>query len=164
MWVSAYRYFLKGDSFMKAITAFLFLVILSFGAHAADRPDRKLAIEYLKVSRIEQIINSSLDTYSQQIFKNTPEADRAQLDKMMREVIGWEATKDQLADIVSDIYTKAELKASIAFMKTPLGASATAKGDAFSAQFAALLSQNLLKFIREHPVQPNPAVNSNAAQ
>ena len=51
---------------MKAVTTFLLLVILSFGAHAADRPDRKLAIEYLKVSRFEQIINASLDTYSQQ--------------------------------------------------------------------------------------------------
>ena len=136
---------------MKAVTTFLLLVILSLGAHAADRPDRKLAIEYLKVSRFEQIINTSLDTYSQQIFKNIPDADRAQLDKMMREVMDWDATKDQLADLVADIYTKAELKASIAFMKTPLGASATAKSDAFSTKFSTLLSQNLLKFIREHP-------------
>jgi len=118
----------------------------------------------LKVSRIEQIINTSLDTYSQQIFENIPDAERAQLDKIMREAIGWDATKNQLADLVADVYTKAELKASIAFMKTPLGASATAKSDAFSTKFSTLLSQNILKFIDEHPVQPNPAVNSDAAQ
>lgn len=149
---------------MKIVTTFLLLIMVSFGAHASDRPDRKLAIEYLKVSRFEQMINTSLDTYSQQMFKNLPDADRVKLDKMMRDVMGWEATKNQLADLVSDVYTKAELKASIAFMKTPLGASATAKSDTFSTKFSTLLSQNLLKFIREHPVQPNPAVNPDAAQ
>jgi hypothetical protein len=114
------------------------------------------------VARYEQVINSSLDAYSQQMFKSLPDADRVQIDKMMREVMGWEVTKNQLADLVANVYTTAELKASIAFMKTPLGASATAKSDEFSTQFAALLSQNFLKFVREHPVQPNQTVNPNA--
>jgi len=149
---------------MKTVTTFLLLVILSFGAQASDRPDGKLAIEYLKVSRFEQIINTSLDTYSQQMFKNLPDVDRVSLDKMMRDVIGWEATKEQLADIVANVFTKAELEASIAFMKTPLGASATAKSDAFSTEFSTLLSQNLLKFMREHPVPPISAVNPDVAR
>ena len=123
---------------MKSVTALFFLITVSFAAQAADRPDRKLAIEYLKVSRVEQVINSSLDAYSQYLFKNVPDTDRVKLDKMLREVMGWDATKDQLADLVADVYTKAELKASIAFMKTPLGASATAKTDMFSTRFAGL--------------------------
>jgi len=149
---------------MKTATTFLLLVMLSFVVNASDRPDRKLAIEYLKASRFEQIINSSLDTYSQQMFKSLPDTDRVQLDKMIREVVGWDATKDQLADIVGDVYTKAELKASIAFMKTPLGASATGKGDAFSVKFSSLLSQNLLKFVLEHPIPPSPAGDPDAAK
>ena len=149
---------------MKPVMTFLFLFMLSFGAHAADRADTTLAIEYLKVARVEQIINSSMDSYSQQLFKNIPDADRVQMDKMMREVMGWEAIKGQLATLVADVYTKAELKASIAFMKTPLGASATAKSEAFSTQFSALISQKFLKFIREHPIQRNQAVNPDAPQ
>ena len=149
---------------MKTVTTFLLISLISFGVHASDKPDRKLALEYLKVSRYEQIANTSLDTYSQQLFKDLPDAERAQFDKMMQEVMGWEATKNQLADLVADVYTKAELKASIAFMKTPLGASVAAKNDVLSAKYSAFISQNLLKFIREHPIQPDPADNSGAAR
>lgn len=105
-----------------------------------------------------------LDTYSRQMFKNLPDVDRVSLDKMMRDVIDWEATKDQLADIVANVFTKAELKASIAFMKTPLGASATTKSDALSTEFSTLVSQNLLKFMREDPVPPNSAVDPDVAR
>ena len=61
---------------MKTVTTFLLLVILSFNAQASNRPDGKLAIDYLKVSWFEQIINTPLDTYSQQMFKNLPDVDR----------------------------------------------------------------------------------------
>lgn len=149
---------------MKQIATLLVFFILSFGAHATDRANKKLAMEYLRLSRVEQIINASLDTYSQQIFKDIAEEDRIQIDKMMQEVIGWEATKDQLAELVVNVYTKAELRAAIAFMKTPLGASYTIKGDAFSAQFANMLSHNLVMFVRDHPIQPNPEVNPDATK
>ena len=147
---------------MKVITTILWLFFFSFAAHAADKPDRGLALEFLEVARYEQVINSTLDTYNQQIFQGLPDAVRAQMDKMMREVMGWEATKNQLIDLVVNIYTAAELKAYIAFMKTPLGASATAKSDEFSKQLSTLLSQNIMKFISEHPVQPDQAGNPSA--
>ena len=149
---------------MKAIAVFVILCTLSFSAFGSDKADKKLAVEYLKVARYEQMINTTLDTYSQQMFKNSPEADRVEMDKLMREVMGWEATKDQLADLIIGLYTKAELKAAITFMKTPLGASHTLKGDLFSNQFATLVSNNILRFIREHPIQPNPTVNPDATR
>ena len=149
---------------MKAIAAFILLIAFSFNAAGSEQADKKLAIEYLKISRFEQIINATVDTYNQQLFKNLPAADREKAATFMRETVGWEAVKDQLAELVINTYTKPELKAAIAFMKTPLGASYTVKSDEFSTQYATLLSNNFQKFLREHPIQPNPTVNSDAAQ
>jgi hypothetical protein len=149
---------------MKFVAAFICFLAISFAAKAADKPDRELAIQYLEASRFEEIINTSLDSYGQQLFKNLPNADRMQIDKMLKETMGWDATKNQLADLVAKIYTADELKAYIAFVKTPLGASGAAKSNEFSAQFATMLSQNFLKFIREHPIQENQATNPRAAR
>ncbi len=149
---------------MRAIGAFFLLIAFSLSAAGNELVDKKLAIEYLKISRFEQIIDATVDTYNQQLFKNLPAADREKAAEFMRETVGWEAVKDQLSELVINTYTKAELKAAIAFMKTPLGASYTVKSDAFSTRFATLLSNNFQKFLREHPIQPNPAVNPDAAQ
>lgn len=144
---------------MKTVASFLILLTISFSALGKEQADKQLAIQYLKLARVEQIINTSLDTYKQQLSKEFPPEDRTKVDEMMRQAMGWDVVKDQLADLVVKVYTKAELKAAIAFMRTPLGASLTAKSDQFSAQFASLLSHNLQKFMREHPVQPNPAAS-----
>jgi hypothetical protein len=71
---------------------------------------------------------------------------------------------NKIAELVISTYTRAELKAAITFMKTPLGASFTIKSDAFSAQFATLLSNNFQKFLRDHPFQANDSVNQDVAQ
>ncbi len=148
---------------MKKVVFFLILLTLSFSALGKEPADKQLAIQYLKLARVEQIINTSLDTYEQQLSKEFPPEDRAKFDEMLRQAMSWDAVKDQLADLVVKVYTRAELKAAIAFMKSPLGASLTAKSDQFSAQFASLLSHNLQKFMREHPMQPSPSA-SPAAQ
>ena len=149
---------------MKAIAAFFLLIAFSLSATGSELADQKLAIEYLKISRFEQIIDATIETYNQQLFKNFPAADREKAATFMRETAGWETIKDQLAELVISTYTRSELKAAIAFMKTPLGASYTIKSDAFSTRFATLLSNNFQKFLREHPIRPNPTVNPDAAQ
>ena len=149
---------------MKAIVTFFVLLALSFSAFGNELADKQLTIQYLKISRMEQSIDIVLDTYSQQLFQGIPQENRIEMDKLMRQVMGWDAIKDQLADIVNGLYTKAELKAAIAFMKTPLGASYTAKSDPFSAQFTTLISHNLQKFMQENPVQPNPAVKRDVPE
>lgn len=123
----------------------LFMVVAFLGATLPAivlAGDKDRAIEYLKLSRIEEALAESMNTYDAQLLPNAPAGERAMLRKFMEETAGWDAIKDRLAEIVVAVYTPQELEASIAFMKSPLGASATAKSGEFSRQFSALLAAN----------------------
>ena len=110
--------------------------------------DKDRAIEYLKLSRIDEVIAESINTYDAQLLSNAPAAERARLHNLMEETVGWDAIKDRLADIVIAVYTPQELDAYIAFMRSPVGASATAKSGEFSRQFSALLAANFQSAIQ----------------
>lgn len=123
-----------------------FFVIVAFLGAAlpalAQAGDKDRAIEYLKLSRVDEAIAETIETYEAQLLPNVPAEDQANLRRLMQETLGWDAIKDRLAEIVMNVYSPQELDASIAFMKSPLGASATAKSGEFSRQFAGLLAAN----------------------
>jgi hypothetical protein len=96
----------------------------------------------LKLSGVDVAIAESIKTYETQLFPNVAAAERANLGSLLEETVGWDAIKDGLADIVTSVYTPQEIDASIAFMKSPLGASATAKSGEFSRQLSSLLAAN----------------------
>lgn len=132
---------------MKKFTLTLALSLFCFNAYAAENIDKELALEYLKISRYEDVVNASIKQYETQILREaTPEV-KAEIHNVFVNTLGWDATKDQLATLVMNIYTKQEIQASIAFMKSPEGASATAKSEEFSKQFTALLAGNLQKVL-----------------
>jgi hypothetical protein len=149
----------EGIFSMKKIAAILmFMAFISSGignAIAKERTNKELALEYLQLSKFEQTINASIDAYSLQL----PDADKQQFKKYMREVMGWDAIKDQLSDLVVNLYTREELNAAIAFEKSRLGASITAKNELFAKQFADLLSQNMQRFAKNNSPQPNLETN-----
>jgi hypothetical protein len=142
---------------MRTIAAIFFLLAFSPIGIGEEISDKALAIEYLQVSRMEPGINAMIDTYSLQLYGNMPEADRTQLKKFMEDVMGWDAIKDQLAELVVKLYTREELNAAIAFEKSRLGASISAKNEQFSKQFIELLSQNMQRFARSNSISPAPA-------
>jgi hypothetical protein len=139
---------------MKRVSSLLVIFLISCNAFGADNVERRLAIEYLRLARYEQIINSTIDSYSQQLFKEMSGEDRVKFKKVLTDTMGWESTKHQLAELVIKIYTRDELNAAIAFMKSRLGASMTAKGDRFAALMTVEISNNLQKFMQDHlPLQ-----------
>lgn len=150
---------------MKQIAAIL--IFMAFALHGIvdasgeEISDKALAIEYLQASKLEQAINVSIDTYSLQLSEQLPEADKQQFKKSMQAVMGWDAIKDQLADLVVNLYSRDELKAAIAFENSRLGASIAAKNEQFSKQFAELLSQNMQKFAQMNSHQSPAATSSN---
>jgi hypothetical protein len=144
---------------MAAILMFMAFSLSGIGnAIGEERSDKVLAIEYLQVSKFEQGINAAIDTYSLQLYGNMPEAERPHLKKFMQNTMGWDAIKDQLADLVVKLYTREELNSAIAFEKSRLGASIAAKNEQFSKQFAELLSQNMQRFAQKNSL-PSPAAN-----
>lgn len=132
---------------MKKITLMLALVLLSFNTYAVEKVDKNLALQYLKMSRYEEITNASIQQYETQLFSEAKPENKARIHDMLVGSIGWDATKDQLANIVMNLYTKEEIIASIAFMKSPAGASATAKSEEFSKQYTDAVFGNLQKLL-----------------
>mgnify|MGYP000264598543 CR=1 FL=1 len=136
---------------MYKLSFLLISLFLSINAFADDRVTKDLAIEYLELSKIEQIIDTTINQTETQMF---PDGDKG-FNDMMGKAMGWDATKDQLVELIINIYTKEEIEASISFMKSPIGASATAKSEEFSKQFAILISTNMQK-IMEKCCVPTP--------
>jgi hypothetical protein len=142
---------------MRRIAVILLFLVFSTNGIGEELSDKELAIEYLQVSRLEPGVNAMIDAYSLQLYGNMPEAERQQLKKFMQDVMGWDAIKDQLADLVDKLYTREELNAAIAFEKSRLGASISAKNEQFSRQFTELLSQNMQRFARSNSLSPAPS-------
>jgi hypothetical protein len=130
---------------MIKVSLLVISLFFSFVAIADNKVSRSLAIEYLELSKIEQVINTTISQTEAQIF---PGGDKG-FNNMMVEAMGWDATKDQLINIIITIYTKEEIEASISFMKSPVGASATAKSEEFSKQFAILISTNMQEIMKK---------------
>lgn len=150
---------------ISAILMFMVFFLNGIGnAVGEERSDKVLAIEYLQVSKFEQGINAATDTYSLQLYGNMPEAERPQLKKFMQDTMGWDAIKDQLADLVVKLYTREELKAAIAFEKSRMGTSIAAKNEQFSRQFAELLSQNMQRFAQKNPLQSGTAADPDLSR
>ena len=125
----------------------LVLVMCCINVYAAEKVDKNLAIEYMKISKYEDIINASIQQYETQLSSKAKPENKTKFHELMVSTMGWDATKDQLATIIINLYTKEEIDASIAFMKSPAGASATAKNEEFSKQFAGVVSTNLQKMM-----------------
>jgi len=127
----------------------MFSVLLCVNAWADEKVSNSLAIEYLEVSKIKDVIDASIIQYEAQLFVNSKPEEKALFHEIMVGTLGWDATKDQLVDIVTSLYTKEEIEASIAFMTSPVGASATAKSEEFSTQFANMVSENIQKVMAQ---------------
>ena len=150
---------------MKLRVTLLSLIALSASAVGSEPADKKLAMEYLEVSRFEQITDASIEAYSGQLFKNLPANERVSFEKIMRDTMGWAVVKQDLAILVTQMYTKDELKAFVTFAKSRHGASFNAKSVKFSDAYSALLARNLQRVMEQLPSpQPNPVVNTDAPQ
>jgi len=116
---------------------------------AADNTEQQLALEYLTLTNMEGVLNASIKEYDEQLFKNAPQSEREKLHSMLENSIGWNATKDQLSELVANLYTKEELKAYISFVKTPAGKSFNDKNSEFSKRYTTFASENLQRALKE---------------
>jgi hypothetical protein len=142
------------EVFMKAVVTLLAFITITLSASAADKPNRKLAIEYLEAAQFENVIDASIEAYSRQLLTQLPAEERRPFQKMMNETLGWAATKNQIADLVIDVYTTEELKSYITFSNTKAGRSYNEKSADFSNKFSVVLSRNIQKFIENDLVRP----------
>ncbi len=146
---------------MARIAAIILLMGFSAFCAGEELSDKALALEYLHVSKFEQAVDTAIDTYSLRLSGNMPDEEKIKFKKFMQDVMGWNAVKDQVAELVVRLYTREELQAAITFDKSPLGASITSKNELFSKQYAELLSHNMHQFAMQNTPQPHPAAESD---
>ena len=129
---------------MKRLYIVLTALLISNATFAFEtsKPDKKLVAEYLVAAKFEDAANATLAAIVERLPKNTPPEQLAALKNALNKTIGWDATKDQLADLVTNTYTKQELEAYIQFSKTPAGITYSEKITPFSKGFSEIVIQN----------------------
>jgi len=114
-------------------------------AIAQEKVSKKMAIEFLEASQYPQIISDAIDSYVGQV----PVKNQAKFRQFMEQAMGWAIIKDQLANLVTRIYSREELEEYIKFSQSAAGKSINLKNIEFSKQFSLLLSQNVKKVINQ---------------
>ncbi len=132
---------------MKYIVIFL-SIFISTSLMAADNTDQQLALEYATLTKMEDMVNTSLKE-TEQMLKNAPESEREKIHKILENSIGWNAIKSQLIELIVNLYTKEELTAYISFIKTPAGRSFNDKNTEFAKRYSAFLSENTQRAFKE---------------
>jgi hypothetical protein len=121
---------------------FLGCVAICTSAIAQTTPTPSLVDEYLKASRTQETITAQADGYLQQLGVGVPAEAKAQYSKYVNATMGWDALKEQYASIIGRTYTAEELRAAIAFFKTPAGRSMAQKNITFSEQLSSASARN----------------------
>lgn len=127
---------------MKSLVIGLALIITSASTFADIPPSKQLVEQYIKQAQAEKAINAEIEGYAQQLSANAGADEKARMAEYLNAAMGWNVIKDQYATLVEKIFTTEELKASLAFLKTPVGASITTKNQRFAQEMAALIATN----------------------
>ena len=137
---------------MKSAVALLAAAFVVVGAQAAEPADKSLAREFLEVRGFERSYGQYLEKFSM-LCSDAPESAQSDCLRVLREKIGWDAIKGEVLDLVSTTYTKDELQAAIAFLKSPAGNSYNSKNEKFASKLQAL-STGKLQDVLAPPASP----------
>jgi len=139
---------------MKSFVIGLALLVASASVLADTRPSKQLVEQYIKQAQAEQEIAAQVEGYAQQLSANTDPEAKAQIVKYLNATIGWNTIKDQYAALVEKTYTAEELKAALAFLKSPAGSSITKKNQRFAQDMAALIAKNVQQVTKQLSSSP----------
>ncbi len=126
---------------MKHAIAAFALSLMAMCAHAADKPSRALVELYLQASRMPQMSEAQVEGYAAQYGKGKDAVFQGKVRTYLNSVMGWEALKDEYIGLVQETYTEKEIRASLAFMESPIGRVMAQKNITFSNKMSALAAQ-----------------------
>lgn len=134
---------------MRSFVIGFVLLVVSASVLADTRPSKQLVEQYIKQAQAEQQISAQVEGYAQQLSANADPEAKAQIVKYLNATIGWNTIKDQYATLVEKTYTAEELKAALAFLKSPVGSSITKKNQRFAQDLAALIAMNVQQVAKQ---------------
>ena len=139
---------------MKKIVM-LSMLLLSINTYAfeTNKPSKQLVMEYLTVSEFQKVADSVAANSIAQIPNDTRPEQRALTIKMIKRTLSWDATKDQVAELVANTYTKQELEAYISFAKSPAGVTFSGKTVGFTNGLSSIFRNNNIQLMKELSAQ-----------
>lgn len=146
---------------MKSIVIGIAALAVVASALADTRPSRQLVEQYLEQAHSEKAATAQVDGYVAQLAASASPEEKARMRDYLNATIGWKAIKDQYASLVETIYTAEELKAAMAFVRSPLGSSITRKNQRFAQEMAALIAANVQ---RVSTLPPNSGPSDGGTQ
>jgi hypothetical protein len=107
---------------MNKIVALLIMVSLcGIGPLFAQDDIRTLAVEYLELSKAKETVEATVNSYVEQTVKDNPKANKAKVQGMYNRIMGWDALKEPILELVMKTFTQEELQGINAFYGTPPG-------------------------------------------
>lgn len=130
---------------MKKVILFVIITVTGcFSVQGStDEIKEKLVLEYIKLTKIEDIFSSTIEVYVQQRVSANPSINADQLGSFHNQFIGWEVLKEPIIKIVSDLLTKEELIAVNNFYKTKHGISYANKTHALNTSLADFIAKKI---------------------
>ena len=91
------------------------------GAARADSGDRALAEELLRINGTRQAMEATVEASLRQLGSAPDDPARPAMERFVRKCFAFDALKGELTELYLENYTPDELRALIAFYRTPLG-------------------------------------------
>ena len=96
------------------------LLLCCFAA-MADSGDRALAEELLRINGTRQAMEATVEASLRQLGSAPDDPARPAMERFVRKCFAFDALKGELTELYLENYTPDELRALIAFYRTPLG-------------------------------------------
>ncbi len=132
---------------MKHLTI-IFIMMFAFmtaGLAVADERKNQLASEYLELSKTKETLETTIETYVNQLSSQNPGADKEKMREFFDAYMGWDVLKEPMIKIVADSFTDEELVGINTLLKSRFGKVMAEKSPALSAAISELIGSNLNK-------------------
>jgi hypothetical protein len=106
----------------------------------ADPPSDQLVQYFIHHSRAEMIMSGQIDATMNKLGGTMTPDVRKEVQRFYENTMGWPAIKDDYARLVKSTYSVDQLKAVIAFQKSPVGSPVADRNVAFSRALGELLA------------------------
>jgi hypothetical protein len=124
---------------MKRLSLSVALLVCS-SISLANPPSDQLVQEFIQRSRAEMIISGQIEATMDKLGGTMTPDVRKEVQRFYENTMGWPAIKDDYARLVKATYSADQLKAVVAFQKSPVGSSVADRNVAFSRALGELLA------------------------
>lgn len=125
------------------------LAMVSLMAAQAKQPSYEQVEQYLSATKTQEAVEAQVEGFSRQYATTSSPKQMEQINLYLNSVMGWPAVKDEYTKMVQETFTDEELKASLNFMKSPIGQSISRKNLQLSGKASTLIAKRAQAFTQQ---------------